>query len=62
MCHQKIHHCKYHQGYYICTKKDVFCPTLNGDANANLCEPCEEIIWEKAQGRDNDNEDEVENH
>lgn len=42
MCYQKLHYCKYCHHYYPCALKDFVCPSLNDDADKNMCDECRE--------------------
>lgn len=59
MCHQKVHHCKYCHHMFFCALKDVICPSLNDDEDANMCDDCREELEEQlARLNDNDGDDE----
>lgn len=44
MCYYKFHTCKTCGNYYECNLKDVACPTLNRDADRNLCLMCRKAL------------------
>lgn len=40
MCYQKFHQCKYCKTDYECRVDNYTCPTLNHDADMNMCPLC----------------------
>jgi hypothetical protein len=42
MCYEHYHICKYCNNQYDCIEKNYICPTINFDADANMCEVCRE--------------------
>jgi len=56
MCYEKVHTCKYCQCEYLCTLKNYLCPTINHDADTNMCELCRARIEEELKRLDDDNE------
>ena len=40
MCYEVYHHCKYCGRNYPCNLDNYMCPTINGDADRNMCDEC----------------------
>lgn len=44
MCYEHAHHCHRCDREYHCSIPNKLCPTVNFDADANLCDDCREVI------------------
>ena len=57
MCYEYYHKCNYCKKTYSCELSNYLCPTINKDANHNMCPDCEELEREnfiKMSNEDND--------
>jgi hypothetical protein len=50
MCYEHYHNCKYCKAHYRCALANKLCPTINFDADKNMCDSCraslEELVEE----------------
>ena len=57
MCYLHVHTCKYCSNEYHCTKKNWVCPTINGDADREMCPNCRIKLEEKLEDFEGDIKD-----
>lgn len=54
MCHMFYHICRLCKKHYECNENNYVCPTINKDANMNLCKECEVKYWKYMQEKENE--------
>lgn len=47
MCYQKFHTCRYCSSPYPCDEDNYTCPTINHDADMDMCLACKKKLEEK---------------
>ena len=54
MCYQKFHVCKYCKSPYECDVDNALCPTINHDADMDMCDVCKKKLEDKLKEIDLD--------
>ena len=57
MCYEIYHTCKYCDIHYHCELTNKLCPTVNFDADMNMCDKCGDELEENLKKMENEQND-----